>query len=110
MATGRKQISFDLDTTALKDYYPKKNWQHAYDDIKRHMKNNEFSWLQGSVYVSDKPLPERRAINIIGKLVDRYKWLHICMRDCVVTNIGKEHGLNHLFDKDADVPRRESGI
>ena len=56
MAIGRKQIAFDLDTASLKKYYPNKSWENAYNDIKRHMKNNGFEWQQGSVYVSKKSM------------------------------------------------------
>jgi virulence-associated protein VapD len=102
MATKkRKQIAFDLDTSALKSYYSSSNWQHAYDDIKRHMVKNEFKWQQGSVYVSERPMYGNYASAIIVALVVKCPWLNACMRDCVVTDIGKEHNLNHLFDKTA---------
>lgn len=42
MARSKKQITFDLDTKALQRYYPTPNWNNAYEDIKRHMKNNSF--------------------------------------------------------------------
>lgn len=32
MARGRKQVSFDLDTNMLKEYYPNHNWRKAYDN------------------------------------------------------------------------------
>ena len=37
MATGKKQISFDLDTKALKTYYPSGSWKNAYEVIRHHM-------------------------------------------------------------------------
>ena len=61
MAT-RKQITFDLDTKALQTYYPKANWRNAYEVIKNHMKNNGFSWIQGSAYISKEPISSRRVI------------------------------------------------
>jgi virulence-associated protein VapD len=107
MSIGRKQISFDLNTSALKDYYLSKRWESAYDDIRRHMKANGFEWRQGSVYVSVKPVDKINVSQLLKLLVSKQSWLNICMRDCVVTNIGKEHSLNHLFDKTANVPERE---
>jgi virulence-associated protein VapD len=109
MATKkRKQIAFDLDTVALKMYYPGNHWQHAYDDIKRHMTQNGFQWQQGSVYVSKVPLYANSVSKIIKALITTRPWLNACMRDCVVTDIGKEHNLNHLFDKTANVLKREN--
>jgi virulence-associated protein VapD len=108
MATGRKQVTFDLDTNALKIYYPSESWNGAYDIIKRHMLKNGFSWQQGSVYVSDSPMLGRDVPPIIETLVENNSWLNVCMRDCRQTNIGNEHSQNHLFDKDAPIPMREN--
>lgn len=105
MAT-RKQITFDLDTKALQTYYPKANWHNAYEDIKKHMKNNGFSWQQGSVYVSNQGMTSFDVTSILGELVKKNPWLNVCMRDCRETNIGKEHSKNILFDKNANIPKR----
>ena len=87
MATTRKQIVFDLDTNALQRYYPTENWRNAYEIIKRHMRVNDFEWQQGSVYVSEKPLPAREVSQIIKILVKDNPWINTCMRDCTVTSI-----------------------
>lgn len=104
MANSRKQISFDLDTKALKRYYSARSWNNAYEIIKRHMLKNGFSWVQGSVYVSKKPMSSMRVTNILMELTESNPWLNLCMRDCRETNIGKEHSKNHVFDKNAKIP------
>lgn len=108
MATGKKQISFDLDTKALKTYYPSGSWKNAYEVIRRYMVNSGFNWLQGSVYVSQKPVASAEVTNILDELIDKNPWLNVCMRDCRETNIGREHSKNYLFDKTADIKPRES--
>ncbi len=70
------------------------------------MKNNGFDWQQGSVYVSENAMTVYEAINHTQNLLIAAPWLNKCMRDCTVTNIGKQFSLNNLFDKDADVPSR----
>lgn len=105
MAAGRKQVAFDLDTDALKIYYPSESWNNAYDIIKRHMTNNGFNWLQGSVYVSQKPITSAEVTNILDELVQKNPWLNVCMRDCRETNIGREHNKNHI--KSVDERRNE---
>jgi virulence-associated protein VapD len=106
MAKGRKQITFDLDTKALKIYYPSESWNNSYEVIKRHMVNNGFSWLQGSVYVSNQPMTTTEVTHILDELVIKNPWLNLCMRDCRETNIGKEHDKSHIFDKNAIIPTR----
>lgn len=106
MPNSRKQITFDLDTNALQKYYPSDSWRNAYEVIKTHMKNNGFSWVQGSAYVSDKAISSTKVAAVLQELVNKNSWLNICMRDCRETNIGKEHSRNILFDKSANVPTR----
>lgn len=107
MAETRKQIAFDLDTKALEIYYPSESWNNAYEVIKRHMLKNNFSWLQGSVYVSKKSMTSTEVTNILDELVVKNPWLNLCMRDCRESNIGKEHSKNYIFDKSVEVPERK---
>ena len=102
----RKQIAFDLDTKQLEIYYPKRHWQSAYDDIKNFMKKNGFEWRQGSVYISKDTFNIYDVSSTILHLVQNCSWLNKCMRDCVVTNIGKSYSQNDLFDKNANIKTR----
>lgn len=99
MSITRKQISFDLDTKILEKHYPNSNWRNAYKEIKIFMIDNGFSWQQGSVYISNKPIHNTSINELLENLVKLYPYLNNCMRDCVVTNIGKSYSLNHLFNK-----------
>lgn len=108
MAESRKQIAFDLDTKALEIYYPNEHWRSSYEIIKKHMLRNGFKWLQGSVYVSAKPMSSAKTARILGNLVQKNPWLNLCMRDCREANIGKEHSKNYIFDKNADIPVRKN--
>jgi len=110
MPNSRKQVAFDLDTDALKIYYPTKNWNNAYYDIRREMERNGFAWQQGSVYNTIRPLPPIIVPKMLSSLVQKHPWLNICMRDCIISNIGREHGQNHLFDRALKIPTREEVI
>lgn len=81
MESSRKQIAFDLDTKALEKYYPSKSWNNAYEVIKNHMLKNDFKWLQGSVYISEKPMEPAAVTLILTLLVKQNPWLNLCMRD-----------------------------
>ena len=69
----RKQITFDLDTNALKIYYPSKSWTNAYNVIKNHMENNGFAWIQGSVYISHNPMLSRTVSSVLKELISNNK-------------------------------------
>lgn len=102
-----KQIAFDLDTAELKKYYPKENWNYAYEDIKKFMKQNDFNWQQGSVYVSKSAMSDLNVIKITNELCNKYPWLNKCMRDCRMTDVGRINDLSVCFDKEADIPVRK---
>lgn len=97
MPSKRKVVNFDLDTKALKEFYPSKNWQNAYRDIKRHLLKNDFEWRQGSGYVSKYPMTGVQVGNIINDLVDNNTWLTKCMRDSTVSNADRDFSLNMFF-------------
>ena len=107
MRKQRKQIAFDLDTEALKKYYPANSWNNAYYDIKKFMVGNGFIWIQGSVYVSERTMTSTEVTYILNNLIKKHDWLNVCMRDCRETDIGKQHVKNHLFDKNDDIKTRE---
>lgn len=107
MGNTRKQITFDLDTNALKIYYPTESWNNAYEIIRKHMIKNGFRWLQGSVYVSENNMKPYHVTRVLDELIKKNPWLNICMRDCRETNIGKEHDINDLFDKNMKVLTRK---
>ena len=44
----RKGINFDLNTQALKEYYPKGDWHNAYADVRDFFEANGFEHIQGS--------------------------------------------------------------
>lgn len=48
----RKGINFDLNTEALKQYYPKENWNNAYYDVRYFFETHGFEHIQGSGYHS----------------------------------------------------------
>lgn len=107
MARGRKQIAFDLDTNAMRQVYPTDSWRNGYDDIKKFMQMAGFEWRQGSVYISARPMAKKEVDALMGTLSRLYPWLNGCMRDCTVTNIGKEFSLNHIFDKENGVTKEK---
>lgn len=47
---------------------------------------------------------------VIKAMIQAYPWTNVCMRDCVVTNIGRSHSQNYLFDRNAKIPPREKSM
>jgi len=102
----RQGIHFDLDTAALKVYYPKKSWRMAYDDVREFFTSNGFEHEQGSGYRSTYSMLQADAIEIVTRMLDAYPWLHKCVRVCTIADVPITYDLAPLFDKDIDVPER----
>lgn len=82
----KKVFAFDLDTAKLKQLYPTHNWQNAYRDIGSFLHKNGFDHLQGSVYISSKPMNETKAISVITDLCFKYDWFCESVSDWKMAN------------------------
>ncbi len=93
MGLSQKAINFDLDTNALKEYYPKKDYHQAYDDIKKFMTKNGFEHRQGSGYVSSDKLSNKDILKLTEKIVNNMPWISKSVNKFDATNIGKVYDL-----------------
>ena len=64
----KKGINFDLDTVALKEHYPKDNWNNAYYELRSFFEAHGFEHIQGSGYHSVKPMSEMDAMSVIYRM------------------------------------------
>lgn len=83
---NKKFISFDLDTRALKQYYPGKHYRKAYRDIAKYMKNNGFNHSEWSGYFSKNSMPMAEVTYYINTMLDTFPWLEPCINNFHVTN------------------------
>lgn len=93
----RKALNFDLDTKALKQYYPNKNYRQAYKDVKRFLLNNGFEHRQWSGYTSIKPMTDGTIRAKMLKLKKALPWISKCVNRFDVTDIGEQHDLTFVF-------------
>ncbi len=93
----RKAFNFDLNTNALKEHYPKKNYRNAYKEIKKFMLNHGFRDRQWSGYISESPLTSHEVKRIVLEMAEQFPWLKDCVRRFDVTDIGEQHDLTQLI-------------
>lgn len=85
-----KALNFDLDTKKLQESYPDKNWRKAYNDIERYLISKGFSHRQGSGYISNKELSERKISTIIKHMAEDLSWLGDCVKQFDVTDVASK--------------------
>ena len=71
----RKGINFDLNTQALKEYYPKGDWHNAYADVRDFFEANGFEHIQGSGYHSVEAMSEAKAMAVIYQMTKEFPCL-----------------------------------
>ncbi|MBQ3541242.1 MAG: hypothetical protein IJA40_05815 [Phascolarctobacterium sp.] len=94
-----KLITFDLDTKALEFYYPNKNWNNAYNEIRKFLEKNDFEHIQGSVYKSVIPLEHSDVSIRLRKLKKRFHWLDKSVNGISLTNIDIKVDISDMFSE-----------
>ncbi len=102
----KKGIFFDLDTEALKNYYPVKSWNNAYADIERFLTKNGFEHTQGSGYHSLNPMSHADVMIVIYELTEKYPWLNKCVNVCTLNDVPAQHDITNVFDKSINLSKR----
>ena len=85
-----KAINFDLDTKKLQEHYPDTNWKKAYKDIEKYLISKDFTHRQGSGYISNKELSERKISAIIKHMAEDLSWLGECVKQFDVTDVASK--------------------
>lgn len=96
----RKQLTFDIDTKVAKEILGKSNYTTAYSNIKSYMKSRRWIHIEGSVYMSQKPMSNTMVALFISDLKKQYPYLSKCIRNIHQSDISNIHSLDHLFEYD----------
>lgn len=91
-------ITFDLDTTKLKNLYHGNNYNNAYYDIRSTLSRYGFENIQGSVYLGQEGVSEAHGTIAIQELTAKYNWFYECVSNIKFYRI--EADLNAQFIAD----------
>ncbi len=92
-----KALNFDLDTHQLIEYYPGKDYHHAYEDLRKFFEQHGFSHRQGSGYLSNDKLDSSDVYDLLDMINQEMTWMKKCVHIIDVTNVGKQYGLAELL-------------
>ena len=83
----KKTINFDLSQDMLRKHYPKKNITYAYFGIKSFLSKSGFEHIQGSGYVSEKPISIVKVNAILSSMQYKFPWLCDCVEAIRIANV-----------------------
>ena len=69
----RKQLSFDIDTKVAKAILGKNNYIKAYLDVRKFLEKEGWEHIEGSVYMSKKPLSTTQVMHLLNDLIWEYQ-------------------------------------
>lgn len=95
-----KQITFDVDTLVTKKILGEKGYTQIYNDIRTFMEKNGFSHIQGSAYLSNKPMSNTRVYMLIQQLLKNKPYISKCVRTMTQTDVGKSYDMDAMFQYD----------
>lgn len=96
----RKQIAFDIDTNVAKEILGEKKYTDIYAHIRRFMEKKDWQHIEGSVYMSSKPMDNADIFFLIKDMKKQYPYLDKCVKEMHQTDISKVHSLDKYFKYD----------
>lgn len=95
MLTGKKYyfLSFDLNIDNLKLYYPNKNINQAWDDIKRFMTQNDFEHNQYSAYISKDRITQYKIRSVMRAMYQKLPWFPLCANKVMLSELNSQEKL-----------------
>lgn len=105
-AKNFKALYFDLCVKDLAEYYSNTNPTGAYRQIRDFLRDHNFSHEQYSGYHSHFKTTDLEIFDLIREMSDKHTWLRHCIKHFEVTNVGANHDLMCLFNK--EVPNAET--
>ncbi len=85
----RKQLSFDIDTKVAKAILGKNNYIKAYLDVRKFLEKEGWEHIEGSVYMSKKPLSTTQVMHLLNDLIWEYPYLTKCFREIHQADVSK---------------------
>ncbi|MEG0614125.1 MAG: hypothetical protein RR540_00095 [Oscillospiraceae bacterium] len=94
-----KIILFDLNTEKLKqaEKYGEKAFTKAYADIRKFFKKNDFKHMQGSVYISKKPISDSETMTLLKILANEKPKIIGCVNKIDIGNVEDSHDATIVF-------------
>lgn len=87
-------ITFDLETSSLRETYQNDSYTNAYMDIRKVLVDEYgFDWQQGSVYFGSSTVDAVTCVLAVQDLAARYAWFAPSVRDIRMLRIEENNDL-----------------
>lgn len=86
-------ITFDLDTSVLKETYHNDSWNNAYSDVRKALEGYGFERIQGSVYFGNDSVDAVTCVLAIQALATDFDWFCPSVRDVRMLRIEDNNDL-----------------
>ena len=94
-------ITFDMDTSRMKELYPSQNRRDGYRQIGRILSEHGFDWKQGSVYFGDRSVNAVTCVLAVQEVSRRLDWFGPSVRDVRMLRIEEFNDLGPAIGQPA---------
>ena len=99
--TTYKLLTFDIDTKVAISILGERDYRTVYRMIGAHMKDNDFSHTEGSVYISKNPITYPQMSMILSSLKEKYPFIGKIIRHSSVASVdARQYKSNPLLQYD----------
>lgn len=98
-------ITFDLDNDMLERTYHVSSYKNAYNDIRKVMIANGFTWQQGSVYFGNTSTTAVSCFMVVQNLTLMFPWFSQSVRDIRMLRIEELNDLRPFIDQTVNIQR-----
>lgn len=103
---GKKAINFDLDISKMLATIGSKT--AGYDRLKRAFKKMGFEHVQGSGYISKKPMTSHTLARILRNIVKNNSWIGFCLNSMIESTITDTFDITNMVIKNAQFEQRKA--
>ncbi len=91
-------IVFDLDTKLLEQHYHNASWRNGYADIQRVLSRNNFTNIQGTVYLSDGGVRQAHGTLALQEVAIRFPWFEKCVSNIQFYDLADDFNAQFIVD------------
>lgn len=103
-------IAFDLEIEKLKQVYPGRYHENAYNDICRVLGQHGFVRQQGSVYFGHKDTTPVHCVLAVQDVSNQYPWFRFVVSDIRMLRIEENNDLRPALNDQADLPLKPRNV
>ncbi len=101
-----QEFTFDLNTKALKEYYPQNSINSSWNKIGEYLKNKGFEKKSDSDYVSKTPMSMLQLDEVLDEMKNEFPWFELCSKKALASILTEQSDIKQRWEKELSAKSR----